>query len=430
MNNNIVVLGRVSVGKSTLLNSIVGQKYFQMGDGITTTEHSSYSLGKINLIDLPGNVDNTNLLEYSSIIQDAMAIIYVCDAQSVCNTLQMIPSLINIRNKMHNVNIFPVLNKIDEINDIESVRKEFNTVCESLGISKLLLIEVSAKLILLIKLFNSNSLNDKAMQLQLFNYVFGRNASQDMTIQDITQQQIKHLYKLCGYENIENFFQHYEKQSDNNLYMEIINNSRLLPIKMYLKALDKYKRENNIAIKKILINLLPSLVMFIFLTFTFFVVTAILLFIPYSKYELYGLPFVLATIVCISFLIFVILRIIIIIALKNIFNINYLYIHKEDITAIETTQKCISIIESYYVNSRYNDAINNPFIDFNSYIDKVYFIKVKYSDFVFVKLNNKIFQIHGIFSQNKILEVIHKAEVIQFNSKNKNPLRSQQYIVN
>ena len=254
MNNNIVVLGNVSVGKSTLLNSIIGHKFFNIGDGITTTEPRTYPYDKINLVDLPGNIDNSNLNEYSSIIQDAMAVLYVCDAQSVCNSLQMLPLLISIRRRLTNLNIYPILNKVDEITYIESVRKEFNIITSNLGIKKIEIMEVSAKMILLIKLYNSNALDNLSTN-QLLCYVMGKN--NNGTKEDISQSQVKSLYSISGFSALEAFFEKFSKQTDHNLYIEIINNSHLIPVKTYLQALQNYNRNHNRIIKLFVSNCIP-----------------------------------------------------------------------------------------------------------------------------------------------------------------------------
>jgi small GTP-binding protein len=428
MNNNVVVLGRVSVGKSTLLNAIVGHKYFQMGDGITTTEIKTYPLGKLNLIDIPGNIDNNNLIEYAHIIEGAMAVLYVCDAQSVCNTLQMIPQLIAYRRRLNVLNIFPLLNKIDEIDDLNSVRKEYKTVIQTAGLNGIEVIEVSAKMVLLIKLYIANKLDENTDQ-QLLNYVFGHNGSSEVSTADITQNMINNICKTSGYNVLEEFFERFTKLSEHNLYMEIINNSHLMPIKTYLNAVYRYNLYKYRTVRCLFFDGASC-------SFSFSVACFCSLFMLLFIYFLWIYQMFPSDFWILFVCLIVILTIAIVIATyviahytgvccnKCFCGLNEYILPRKDITCIETTQESLDLISNYYVNSRYTDIFNNPFMDINRYIDKVYFSGTKYSDFVFLRLHDKIYQIHGIFSRNKISEVTYVVEVILITSKNKNPFRS------
>jgi small GTP-binding protein len=428
MNNNVVVLGRVSVGKSTLLNAIVGHKYFQMGDGITTTEIKTYPLGKLNLIDIPGNIDNNNLSEYSDIIEGAMAILYVCDAQSVCNTLQMIPQLIAYRRRLNVLNIFPVLNKIDEIDDIASVRKEYKTVIQTAGLNGIEVMELSAKMILLIKLFISNKLDDNT-EHQLINYVFGHNGSSEVSSADITQSMINNICKTSGYNVLEEFFERFSKLSDHNLYMEIINNSHLMPIKTYLGAVYRYNLYKYRTIRCLFFNGSSFFVSFI----VGFLCSLACLICVYGAWyygvfstEIFFLAVLLTFFITIVITIstYILVHYIGICCNKCFCGLNGYILPKHDITCIESTQESLELISRYYVNSRYMDIFSNPLMTVTKYVDNVYFSGTKYSDFVFLKLHEKIYQIHGIFSRNKISEVTYVVEVILMTSKNKNPFRT------
>ena len=428
MNNNVVVLGRVSVGKSTLLNAIVGHKYFQMGDGITTTETKTYPLGKLNLIDIPGNIDNNNLMEYAHIIEGAMAVLYVCDAQSVCNTLQMIPQLIAYRRRLNVLNIFPVLNKIDEIDDLNSVRKEYKTVIQTAGLNGIEVIEVSAKMILLIKLYIANKLDENTDQ-QLLNYVFGHNGSSEVSTSDITQNMINNICKTSGYNVLEEFFERFTKLSEHNLYMEIINNSHLMPIKTYLNAVYRYNIYKYRIVRCMFFDGTSCAVSFgIGCLCSMFMLLFVYLMWIYQMFPSELWIFVICLVVILAIVItittYVLAHYTGICCNKCFCGLNEYILPRKDITCIETTQESLDLISGYYVNSRYTDIFNNPFMDINRYIDKVYFSGTKYSDFVFLKLHDKIYQIHGIFSRNKISEVTYVVEVILLTSKNKNPFRT------
>lgn len=428
MNNNIVVLGRVSVGKSTLLNAIVGHKYFQMGDGITTTETKTYPLGKLNLIDIPGNIDNNNLLEYAHIIEGAMAVLYVCDAQSVCNTLQMIPQLIAFRRRLNVLNIFPILNKIDEIDDINSVRKEYKTVTQSAGLNGIDVMEVSAKMILLIKLYIANKL-DENTEHQLLNYVFGHSGSLEVSSTDITQQMINNICKTSGYNDLEEFFERFTKQSEHNLYMEIINNSHLMPIKTYLAAVYRYNLYKHRTLRCLFFNGASCSVALGIGSFFGLVMIALVYVawlysaIPSELWVLLVIGILLVSI-GITIVTYVIVHYTGICCNSCFCSLNEYILPRRDITCIETTQESLELISNYYVNSRYTDIFNNPFMPINRYVDRVYFSGTKYSDFVFLRLHDKIYQVHGIFSRNKISEVTYVVEVILLTSKNKNPFRT------
>lgn len=428
MNNNVVVLGRVSVGKSTLLNAIVGHKYFQMGDGITTTETKTYPLGKLNLIDIPGNIDNNNLVEYAHIIEGAMAVLYVCDAQSVCNTLQMIPQLIAYRRRLNVLNIFPVLNKIDEIDDLNSVRKEYKTVIQTAGLNGIEVLEVSAKMVLLIKLYIANKLDDNT-EHQLLNYVFGHSGFSEVSTADITQNMINNICKTSGYNVLEEFFERFTKLSEHNLYMEIINNSHLMPIKTYLAAVYRYNLYKYRTVRCLFFNGASCSVSFGVGCFTsLFMLLCIYLMWIYGIIPIELWIVFLCTIIITGIIITIVTYVIVHytgICCNNCFcGLNEYILPRRDITCIETTQESLDLITSYYINSMYTDIFKNPFMDINRYVDKVYFSGTKYSDFVFLRLHDKIYQIHGIFSRNKISEVTYVVEVILITSKNKNPFRT------
>ena len=104
------------------------------------------------------------------------------------------------------------------------------------------------------------------------------------------------------------------------------------------------------------------------------------------------------------------------------FKENYLAKSASDITCIQVKDSTMKIIQNYYLNSAYSRVLEQSYINFGQYLDKVYFNGVKYSDFVFIKLHDKVFQIHGVFSFNKMVEVTFVAEVVPVNSRNKNPL--------
>lgn len=428
MNNNVVVLGRVSVGKSTLLNAIVGHKYFQMGDGITTTEIKTYPLGKLNLIDIPGNIDNSNLSEYSDIIEGAMAILYVCDAQSVCNTLQMIPQLISYRKRLSVLNIFPVLNKTDELDELNGIRKEYKTVIQSAGLNGIEVMELSAKMILLIKLYISNKL-DESTEQQLMNYVFGRNGSTEVSTADITQAMINNICKTSGYNVLEEFFERFSKLSDNNLYIEIINNSHLMPIKTYLAAVYKYDLHKYRTLRCLFFNGSSFFVsLFVGLLYSFLALLGVYgsWYNGMFSFEIFFLAFffILLTTIILTISVYFIVHYMGICCNKCFCGLNKNILPRRDITCIETTQESLDLITSYYVNSKYMDIFSSPFMSITKYVDNVYFSGTKYSDFVFLKLHDKIYQIHGIFCKNKISEVTYVVEVILMTSKNKNPFRS------
>ncbi|CAF0989435.1 unnamed protein product [Rotaria sordida] len=113
--NNIAVLGSVSVGKSTIVNSLLDKKLADVGAGETTTRTSVYKGNGLQIFDVYGKNDEKTYMTPESI----------CDLKSVEKRLLVITSTVKDITKLArfldqlNLRYTIVFNKFDLVDDEE-----------------------------------------------------------------------------------------------------------------------------------------------------------------------------------------------------------------------------------------------------------------------------------------------------------------------
>ena len=435
MNNNIIVIGRVSVGKSTLLNAILGQNFFQVSDGITTRERKSYSFGKLNLVDIPGNIDDNNLEEFHEYIENAMAILYVCDAQSICNTKHVLIKVIEARKHLKKQNIIPVLNKIDEITNIDAVRHEFRDAVQTCGVESTDMLEISAKIILYLKLFKNQTL-DELSEKHLIKYVFGQ-ASEKKTIKDIDEYTEDTIKEKSGYAAIESFFEKYDNMKEEQFYIDIINNSPSIPINKYLSGIERYSRKNNrfkSSVNSTGIGLGTGLVTGTavgglsagFWLLVAMGIIAVSLPSPFAPLGVTGAGILAvggttASAMAVGVPAGIAGKVVADKSSRKILSVNRKNYPRINLKQLSVRRDYFELIKIFYVTDKYLEILRQrPTI--YTHFDKEYKEGKKYTDFVFMEINDQIYQVHGFFKKNEIQEITKHIEVIADDTININPL--------
>jgi len=119
---NIAFLGNVDVGKSTLLNTLIGNNVAVTGRGETTTEITPYPVGKnTNSVfwDFPGRTDDVNYANYRTLsFMKGMSKIVLLERTCVSNCTR----IIRVLTALHLPFVF-VASQDDQFTDEERKRQ-------------------------------------------------------------------------------------------------------------------------------------------------------------------------------------------------------------------------------------------------------------------------------------------------------------------
>lgn len=242
--NDCVVFGAVSSGKSTFLNALLQKCEFAMGEGVTTRERSSYPLGRLNLVDLPGvNENNKKYMEqYRKDFTNAMLVFCVLDKQSVSTMLPYYTTLLEYRSKANKKNIFLVVNKSDEIDDVYQIEKELKSY-RIHGLADCKTFFVSSRLALSVYDVRNNTENLWIDSIKYVKeYLFGKCGNS----QKISSEMLDNVYESSGFEKIKNVIEHMSNIELNEMLMKIVNENDIVPNRILLNSIKNFNEKNKL----------------------------------------------------------------------------------------------------------------------------------------------------------------------------------------
>jgi GTP-binding protein EngB required for normal cell division len=395
MDNTIIVVGTISTGKSTLLNTILRDNVMKMGDGHTTTELEEFIFNDLKLVDIPGlNTTGMDYLsKYKTNIKRALAI-FVIYEKSTIESEAMDKILRNIyqwRKENLNKNVYHILNKIDDINDLDEIKssivEKVNSIVETVydiddtkyriflrvlangthvykisgNIDNNNVIAISAKNALSYIMFKKDKENEEQYKCIMSN-IYGRRWNRYVKT-DVDDNELDELYAESNFMEIDDLLVELKK----HLFKFIINNNKYIPLNK-LKTLTKTTMDTN--------SLYGTIVAF---TMALGSVT----YLP--RYELYG-------IVCYILL---------------------FHRYYGLLTDRNGNLKCVPTKDELEIINKYINYNYTRFYDMKCTDPKYTY---KYKDITFCKLNDNIYSIEGIFCGNiieKIDRVIKINETIE-----------------
>jgi GTPase Era involved in 16S rRNA processing len=241
MNNNIIVAGTISSGKSTVLNAFIQKNFFAMGDGVTTKITKQFKLANLQFTDLPGlNEDGkNNLHKYQNTIKKALAIFFLFDKTTIKSHAveNILKTVYENRKHYKDKNIFFILNKLDDITDVKPLTKmiveQINRYDKTVTVDDIL--PLSAKNALACIMFSKDEENDLQTK-HILKECFGRkwtNHSKD----DITSAQLNEIYRESNFIIIRKIIETFDSLV---VYKHIIKNNNNIPLGALQKAIIKY----------------------------------------------------------------------------------------------------------------------------------------------------------------------------------------------
>jgi GTPase SAR1 family protein len=240
MNNNVIVVGTISCGKSTFLNCILQKNHFKMGDGVTTRSKSQHKLNNLQITDLPGlnEFGTNNLDQYKDDIKKAIAVVVLFDKTTIeaDSTAAILKCVLDCRKNYKDKNIFYILNKIDDIHDQDSV---LGTIVSQVGkfttIRKEDILPISAKNALSCIMFQSDEQTDEQYKL-IMKASFGHKWK-DEDKGNVDNEALNDIYKDSNFLVIKNVIESLDAIS---VCSHIVENNDHLPYNVLVEASKKY----------------------------------------------------------------------------------------------------------------------------------------------------------------------------------------------
>jgi GTPase Era involved in 16S rRNA processing len=250
MNNNVIVVGTISCGKSTFLNCVLQKNYFKVGDGVTTRHKLQFKLENLQVTDLPGLNESgeNNLYLYKEDIEKALAVFFIFDKTTIKtdSTELILQCVLDCRKDLKDKNVFYILNKIDDVKDVDLLLADIvGQVNESdkshdlHPICKEDIIPISARDALTCIMFKNNCEN-KEQREYIMRDKFGRGF-EDHDRKEITNDDLNNIYKESNFVLIKNII---EKFNSISICHHIVSNNNHIPYNILVDGHKKYNKCN------------------------------------------------------------------------------------------------------------------------------------------------------------------------------------------
>jgi GTPase SAR1 family protein len=264
--NYITFIGCYNSGKSTLVNALIGKDQFDVGEVQTTREPNEHIYDKFDVIDLPGldseditidtlkftlvdlpgsDTSDFNIETFRDYIEKSVAIFYVVvkDKLESNDNHTMIKQVIDMRMTNFRDDIFLVLNKEDEIENMNIIMDKLNKLAKQYEIKGENIVTLSSKLGLICKLAIKNK-TDKSHLKFINKYLIEKGmdcigeltGDQAHTLFEFSNLKLLHN-KLTQLSDLDNLIKNYVRYHQ-------LSKHKSFPIKQFNNFAKKFNTHN------------------------------------------------------------------------------------------------------------------------------------------------------------------------------------------